>query len=119
MRKKRAPWQPYETECKHCGKLGIKTNPRQKYLHEKCRKIRHKIVIRQSIITLKLKINEETQEYLNKVNIHIIKKVRVCLRCCDKFMSGGNHNRLCNKCTILIEKNVVFIVRIYKNPKIK
>jgi ribosomal protein S27AE len=119
MRKKKQPWQPYETECKHCGKLGIKANPRQKYLHEKCIKIRHKIVIKRSIITIKLKRTKETQEYLNKVNRHIIKKKRECLRCGHEFMSEGNHNRLCNRCITMIDKKVVFIVRIYKNPKIR
>jgi hypothetical protein len=119
MRKKKAPWEPYETECQHCGKLGKKMFPKEKYLHIECKKIRHKIIIKRSIITLKLKSNKETKDYLNKVNSHLIKKKRTCLRCGNEFISEGNHNRLCKKCIISIDDNVVFIVRIYKNPNIK
>ncbi len=114
MRKKKLLWKSYETKCQHCGKLGEKTHPKEKYLHTDCKKIRHKLIIKRSIITIKLKIGKEIEEYLGKVNSHLIKKERNCLRCGNKFVSNGNHNRLCNKCN----EKVVFIVKIYKNPKI-
>ena len=119
MRKKRPAWKPYETNCQHCGKLGKKMFPKEKYLHTDCKRIRHRIVIKRSIITIKLNSSKETRDYLNKVNSHLIEKKRTCLRCGDEFISEGNHNRLCKKCTVLIENNVVFIVKIYKNPNIK
>jgi hypothetical protein len=119
MRKKKPAWKPYKTECQHCGKIGKKTFPKEKYLHTECKKIRHRLIIKQSIIKIRLKRNKETEEYLNKVNSHIVKKKRECLRCNKEFNSEGNHNRLCNKCIQLIDKNVVFIVKIYKNPNIK
>lgn len=118
-KKKKAFWKPYETECKYCGKIGKKTSPKEKYLHTNCKKIRHRLIIKRSIIAIKLRNNKETEEYLNKVNSHLIRKKRVCLRCNEEFISDGNHNRLCNKCIYSIEKNVVFIVKIYKNPNIK
>ncbi len=114
MRKKKLPWKSYVTECKHCGQLGKKMFPKEKYLHAKCKRIRHKLVIKRSIITIKLKASKETKEYLCRINRHLIKKERRCLGCDDKFMSNGSHNRLCNKCN----EKVVFIVKIYKNPKI-
>jgi ribosomal protein S27AE len=119
MRKKKEPWKPYETKCQHCGKTGEKTFPKEKYLHIECKRSRHRFIIKRSIITIKIRGNKETEEYLNKVNSHLIKKERTCLRCGSEFISEGNHNRVCNKCTQLIEKKVVFIVKIYKNPKIK
>jgi hypothetical protein len=119
MRKKKPPWKPYETLCQHCGKLGKKMFPKEKYLHTECKKIRHKIIIKRSIITLKLRSNKETEDYLNKVNSHLIKKKRICLKCGDKFTSDGSHNRLCKNCITLLESKVVFVVRIYKNPNIK
>ena len=117
MRKKKPPWKPYETECQHCGKLGKKMFPKEKYLHTDCKRIRHRLIIKRSIITIKLNSNKETEQYLNKINSHLIKKERKCLKCGDEFMSDGNHNRLCNSCTFLIEKKVIFIVKIYKNPR--
>jgi len=119
MRKKKTAWKPYETKCQHCGKIGKKTFPKEKYLHPECKKYRHRLVIKRSIITIKLKSNKETEEYLNKINSHLVKKKRVCLKCNEEFMSEGSHNRLCKKCTILIESKMLFIVKIYKNPNIK
>jgi hypothetical protein len=119
MRKKKPPWKPYETKCQHCGKNGIKTFPKEKYLHTDCKRTRHRLIIKRSIITIRLKSNKETEDYLNKVNSHLIRKKRVCLKCNEEFISDGNHNRVCKKCTLLMEKKMVFIVKIYKNPNIK
>lgn len=119
MRKKQPPWKPHETECQHCGKIGKKMFPKEKYLHTECKKANHRLIIKRSIITIKIRSNKETVDYLNKVNSHLIKKKRVCLKCNDEFTSEGNHNRLCRECTQLIDSKVVYIVKIYKNPNIR
>ena len=114
MRKKTEPWKPYETYCKHCGKKGIKTTPIEKYLHEDCKKIRHKIVR----LNIKINLKLQTVRYLARVNSHLVKKKRNCLICNKEFMSECNHNRICNHCNNLMEKRIVYIVKIYKNPHI-
>jgi hypothetical protein len=119
MRKKKPPWKPHEAECQHCGEIGKKMFPKEKYLHAICKKSNHRLIIKRSIITIKLRSNKETVNYLNKVNSHLIRKKRVCLKCNDEFISDGNHNRLCSKCIQLLDSKVVYIVKIYKNPNIR
>jgi len=118
MSKRKNLYIPIKAICKCCGKTGDKTYFNQKYLHEKCKKVRHTLVIRRSITNNKIRKEEETQRYLDSINSCFIKKIRNCRVCGDRFLSSGNHNRACNKCNLVMGSSLVYIVKVYKNPNI-
>jgi hypothetical protein len=118
MRKKKPPWKPYETECKGCGKIGLKHTGKEVYLHDECKKQNHKLIIKRSVVRIKIRNKTETERHLNRVNSHLVIKKRNCLICEKEFISEGSHNAVCNKCNNDMENSLIYIVKVYKNPKI-
>ncbi len=118
MRKKKAPWKPYHTTCKGCGKIGLKRTGKEVYLHDACKKKNHKLSIKRSVIRINVINRTETQRQIRRVNSHLIKKIRSCLICGDDFVSEGSHNAVCSRCNNAMESSLIYIVKVYKNPKI-
>ena len=118
MRKKKAPWKPYETTCKGCGKIGLKTTGKEVFLHDECKKENHRIIMRRSVIRINIRNRSETERHIKRVNSHLVIKKRFCLICGDEFISEGSHNAICNRCNNQMESSLIYIVKVYKNPKI-
>jgi hypothetical protein len=118
MRKKKEPWKPYETTCKGCGEIGLKRTGKEVYLHEDCKKENHKLIIKRSVLRIKIQRKTETEIHIRRVNSHLVVKMRNCLVCGTEFISKGNHNAVCDRCNNAMENSLIYIVKVYKNPKI-
>lgn len=118
MRKKKPPWKPYETTCKGCGKIGLKRTGKEVYLHDDCKKQNHKLIIKRSVLRIKVRNRTETDRYIKRVNAHLVVKKRNCLVCGKEFVSKGSYNAVCESCNMAMESSLIYIVKVYKNPKI-
>lgn len=113
----RKKWKIRKQKCLHCGKYGVKNFGNEKFLHKKCKKDREYINHRLYVKRKKLKEKKIIDEYLDKINICLIRKIRNCNSCNEKFNSDGFHNQICEKCNVIAE-NEPELVRIYKYPEI-